>query len=341
MTPEEQSRFDELYKHHLRSLKLQGYTHSTIDVYSRAVRRLSKRFDCVPDQLSIPQLEQHFSELVDSHSWATVRVDRNGLQFFWKHILKQDWKWVEIIKPPKIQSLPDVLTMDEVSQLICAAKMLRYRVFILVTYSMGLRLSETLSLQVGDIDRGRMQVHIRRGKGCKDRFVPLPQITLLALESLWRKHRHPRLIFPNPVGSPERIRQATSHMNLGGTQKAFKVLVDECGIKKRSQFIPFVTASPPTCLSSRSISVTSRGYSAIALRQPPHATPISQRPQRRILPRQSTSWLTHCSSHMGGISDATGRTDPSIRNRTHGQIRPPHASRAPARNRCYQTVSHA
>jgi integrase len=145
---------------------------------------------------------------------------------------------VEIIKPPRVRTLPDVLSVSEVERLIAAARRLRYRVFILATYSMGLRLSETLALEVGDIDAQRRRVHIRRGKGHKDRFVPLPDLTCQALRALWAKHRHPRLLFPNPVGSPERIRQATSHMDRGGAQKALKVLLGECGIKKRSRSIP-------------------------------------------------------------------------------------------------------
>jgi len=247
MTPSEQKRFDALYEQHLRGLKLHGYSASTIDVYSRAVRRLATYYDCVPDQLSIEQLEIYFAELVESHSWATVRVDRNGLQFFWAHVLKMDWDWVKIIKPPQVRTLPDVLTIGEVEQLIAAARKLRYRVFVLATYSMGLRLSETLSLQVGDVDAARGRVHIRRGKGHKDRFVPLPDLTRQALRALWVKHRHPRLLFPNAVGSPARIRRATTHMNLGGTQKAVKVLLSECGVKKRSPFIPCATALPPIC----------------------------------------------------------------------------------------------
>ncbi len=246
MKPTEQKRFNALYEQHLRGLKLHGYAASTIDVYSRAVRRLASYYDCVPDQLSIEQLEIYFVALVDSRSWATVRVDRNGLQFFWKHVLKQDWQWLEIIKAPKIQSLPDILTVGEVEQLIAAARKLRYRVFILTTYSMGLRLSETLSLQVGDIDAETPRVHIRRGKGHKDRFVPLPDLTCNALRALWARHHHPHLLFPNAVGSPERIRAATTHMSRGGTQKAFRVLLDECGIKKRYPFTPCATALLPT-----------------------------------------------------------------------------------------------
>ncbi len=186
--------------------------------------------------------------MVESHSWSTVKVDRNGLQFFWQHVLNLDWQWLGIIKPPQVQTLPDILTVAEIERLIGATRHLgfgilrrptssihgvvRYRVFLLATYSMGLRLSETLALQVGDIDGQRKMVHIRRGKGHKDRMVPLPDLTYGALRALWRKHRHPYLLFPNAIGSPERIQAAISHMDRGGVQSAMKIVVAECGFKK-------------------------------------------------------------------------------------------------------------
>ncbi|MCK9363373.1 MAG: site-specific integrase [Syntrophales bacterium] len=238
MNQTETNRFNELYQHHLRMLKLQGKSQKTIDAYARAVRRMSEQFDCCPDQLTPEQREQYFSDLVKSHSWSTVKVDRNGLMFFWKHVLKQDWQWVNIVKAPKVCSLPDILTVAEVERLIGATRNMRYRVFLLATYSMGLRLSETLALQVGDIDSKRKLVHIRRGKGLKDRFVPLPDLTYQGLRALWRKHRNLCWLFPNAVGSPERIRNATTHMDRGGAQAAMKAVVKQCGIKKKSRFTP-------------------------------------------------------------------------------------------------------
>ncbi|WP_254795948.1 tyrosine-type recombinase/integrase [Moritella viscosa] len=86
----------------------------------------------------------------------------------------------------------------------------------LTLYSMGLRLSEGLNLTVHDIDSQTMQVHIREAKGGKDRLVPLPKRTLLALRSHWQTHHHARLIFPgqgNGMNSP---------MDKGGIQKAIK-----------------------------------------------------------------------------------------------------------------------
>ena len=79
MTPEDQNRFDTLYNHHLRALKLRGPSDKTIDVYARGVRRLSAHYQCCPEQLSVEQLEAYFAELVRSHSWSTVKVDRSGM----------------------------------------------------------------------------------------------------------------------------------------------------------------------------------------------------------------------------------------------------------------------
>jgi len=248
MNQAETNRFNELYQRHLCLLKLQGKSQKTIDAYARAVRRISEHFDCCPDQLTLQQREIYFSDLVESHSWSTVKVDRNGLQFFWKHVLKRDWQWVNIVKAPQVRSLPDILTVAEVEQLIGATCKLRYRVFLLATYSMGLRLSETLALQVGDIDAQRKQVHIRRGKGHKDRFVPLPDLTCQALRALWCKHRNPCWLFPNAVGSAERIRSATTHMDRGGAQAAMKAVVKQCGIKKKSRFTPCATVLQPIFL---------------------------------------------------------------------------------------------
>ena len=149
-----------------------------------------------------------------------------------------------MIKPPKVSTLPDILTPNEIERLILSTRKLRYRTFLLVTYSMGLRLSEALALQVGDIDVQRKQVHIRRGKGHKDRFVPLPDLTYHALQSLWRKHRNPCWLFPNAIGSMDTVAKATTHMDRGGAQAAMKVVVAECGIKKKFPFIHFGTVMP-------------------------------------------------------------------------------------------------
>ena len=245
MNKTEINQFNKLYQRHQKTLKLQGKAPKTIDAYSRAVRRVKGYFDCSPGKLKPEQLENYFADLVESHSWSTVKVDRLGLQHFWKYVLKRDWNWVDIVKPPQVKTIPDILTLTEIERLIGATRKLRYRIFLLTTYSMGLRLGEALALQVGDIDAERKRIHIRRGKGHKDRLVALPDLTLMGLRELWSRHRHPKLIFPNATGSPKRIQQASTHMDRGGTQKAMKIVVAECGIKKKSPYTLFATVTPP------------------------------------------------------------------------------------------------
>lgn len=249
MNQSEANRFNKLYDLHQRSLKLQGKADKTRDAYARAVRRVKEYFDCCPDKLKPEQLEGYFADLVDSHSWSTVKIDRLGLQHFWKFVLKKEWKWVDIVKPPKIKSIPDILTPLEIEKIIGATRKLRYRVFLLTTYSMGLRLGETLSLQVGDIDAERKLVHIRRGKGHKDRFVPLPDLALTGLRELWKRHRNPKLLFPNANGSAETIKNAVTPMDRGGVQTAMKRVVTECKIKKKCLSIPSDTVLQPIFLN--------------------------------------------------------------------------------------------
>jgi len=232
MNKSQQVKFESLYRKHVSALKRQGKAESTIDVYARAVRRVAEYWDCCPDKLTVEQLEAHFDALVQSHSWSTVKVDRSGLQFFYEHVLKRPWTWVNMVKPPQVRALPDILSLGEIERLINGTRELRYQTFMLVAFSMGLRLGEALSLQVGDIDSSRMKVHVRRGKGSKDRLVTLPQMTLLALRRYWRTHRHEQLIFPHGRSSEER-HDANSPMDRGGVQKALKMIAKECGIRKR------------------------------------------------------------------------------------------------------------
>ena len=233
MNRKEQARFDKLYQLHLTELKLQGLAPKTIYAYSRAVRRIADYFGRCPDRLTQAQLKTFFASLVDSHSWSTVKLDRNGLQFFYRHVLDKQWEWVKIFKPPQVRSLPDILTREETFRLINITRKLRYRVFFLTVYSMGLRLGEGLQLQVGDIDSSRQRVHVRMGKGKKDRYVPLPAVTLQALRDYWKTHRHPRLLFPNQNGGAKHIRQARSFMDRGGVQLAIKAAVRDCGIQRK------------------------------------------------------------------------------------------------------------
>ena len=245
MTTPLESNFKRNYQTHLKHLRLKGLQPKTIEAYSRAIRRIGGYFDHQIDDLSEPQLTNYFTDLLDSHSWSAVKLDLYGLKFYYTHVLHKPWVNVDLIKPPKAQRLPDIVTVEEAKQLFMATHTLSYRVFYFTVYSLGLRLGEGLRLQVGDIDAHRERVHIRDSKGNKDRFVPLPQATLTLLRRFWQVHRNPVLLFPNRHGGLKAAHRAETPLDRGGVQTTLHKVVAACGIKKRSPRIAFVTPMPP------------------------------------------------------------------------------------------------
>lgn len=231
MNKVQQKRYQSLYQQHLDALHRQGKSANTIDLYARAVRRITDYFDRCPDTLSREDLNTYFTQMVHSRSWSTVKVERNGLQFFYQHVLNKTWEWLNIVKPPQVKTLPDLLTAEEITRLINTTREARYQTYLLTVYSMGLRLSEALALRVGDIDAQRMKVHVRQGKGRKDRFVTLPQATLHALRRYWSTHRHPTLLFPAGKTVAER-HAACEPMSRFSVQKAFRAIAQRCRFHK-------------------------------------------------------------------------------------------------------------
>lgn len=238
-------KFKRYYRKHCKLLKLNGLQDKTIEAYSRAIRRMGPHFDYEMENLSFDQLTDYFSDLLETHSWSSVKLDLYGLKFFYTHVLKKEWVDIPMVKAPKTSRIPDILTIDQLQKLFVATKKLSYRVFFFTAYSLGLRLSEGLGLKVGDIDADRMRVHIRDAKGNKDRLVPLPYNTLSVLRKFWQVHRHPSFIFPNRKRGLQNAHLVDSPLDRGGVQSAMKAVVDQLDLKKRSPAILCVTALPP------------------------------------------------------------------------------------------------
>ena len=236
--------FNLQYETHLKHLRLKGLQPKTIEAYSHAIRRIGAYFDYQIKDLSEAQLTEYFHELLNSHSWSAVKHDLYGLKFFYAHVLHKPWTHPDLIKPPKVQRLPDIVTVDQTRRLIQATEILSYRVFFFTLYSLGLRLGEGLRLQVGDIDAALTRVHVRDSKGNKDRFVPLPGTTLRVLRRFWQVHRHPVLLFPNRHGGLKTAHHARTPLDRGGVRLALRQVVAACGIKKRSRRILFATPMP-------------------------------------------------------------------------------------------------
>jgi len=246
MTAPSNANFKRQYQTHLKHLRLKGLRPKTIEAYSRAIRRIGAYFNHEIDELSEEQLIDFFTDLLESHSWSAVKLDLYGLKFFYAHVLRKPWANLDLIKPPRAQRLPDIVTVAEAKRVFAATSTLSYRVFFFTTYSLGLRLGEGLRLQVGDIDAARKRVHIRDAKGNKDRLVPLAETTLDLLRRFWLVHRNPVLLFPNRHGGLKGACAATTPLDRGGVQITLRKVVEACGIKKRSPRIVCATAMQPT-----------------------------------------------------------------------------------------------
>ena len=217
----------------IEDMQLRGLSEKTQDSYLRAVRQLAEHYHKTPDQISEEELRQYFLYLKNvrqvSHSSCTVALC--GIKFFYERTLRREWPTLELVRSPREKKLPVVLSVAEVGQILGYVRRIKYRVCLGTLYSCGLRLKEGLHLQVADIDSDRLQIHVRHGKGGKDRYVPLPEVTLKMLRQYWVTHRHPEWLFP---ASNFKGWMATEPMNPSGVQKAFRAACKESGLQKHA-----------------------------------------------------------------------------------------------------------
>jgi integrase/recombinase XerD len=111
MTSSSESTFKRNYQTHLKHLKLKGLQPKTIEAYARAIRRIGAYFRHEINDLSEEQLTDYFSDLLESHSWSAVKLDLYGLKFYYAHVLHKPWDYIDLIKAPKAQRLPDIYTI--------------------------------------------------------------------------------------------------------------------------------------------------------------------------------------------------------------------------------------
>jgi integrase/recombinase XerD len=216
-----------------QDLQLAGLSEGTQKTYLRAVRQLANHYHTPPDSLSEQQVRDYLLHLKNNKRFASssLGIAFNAIKFFYSHTAPRDWPSLQRLRVQKEKKLPDVLSTDEVRQLVAAVRTIHHRTFFWTVYSLGLRLDEALHLQVGDIDSARMVVHVHRGKGAKDRFVPLPANTLKMLRQYWKTHRHPVWLFP-ALGDPQQVSSAPQPMVRNGVQDAMRRVVVQLGIRK-------------------------------------------------------------------------------------------------------------
>jgi len=223
------------YQQSMRALQLAGMSERTQECYTRSVRMLVDFYGKTPDTITEQELQDYFLHRRNVDTWAaaTMRICYSGIKFFFINVLKRDWHTLELIHAKRDQTLPTVLSVKEVWTIINAVTTIQNKAYLTAVYTCGLRLHEALFLQVIDIDAQRMRIHVHRGKGAKDRYVPLPESTLYLLRDYWKRHRNPLWIFPRLGRSGHEGPQATRPMAKASVQGALRRVLKQLTITKR------------------------------------------------------------------------------------------------------------
>jgi len=217
-----------LRKRFLEDLQLHGFAASTQYVYVSAIKQLARHYHQRPDQLTEEQLRQYFLHLTQirkvSRSNATIALC--AIKFFFEHTLQRPWPVFALARPRREQKLPVVLSRAEVRQLLGCVTGEVYRSYFTTVYACGLRLSEAAHLQVADVDGARGLLRVR-GKGNRDRYVPLPPPLLVRLRAFWKTHHSVPWLFPAPHSA-----KPPRPLNRKGIQQAFAAARERCGLSK-------------------------------------------------------------------------------------------------------------
>ena len=221
-----------LRKMMLEELQRRNYAENTIRSYIRIVEDFSRRFQRSPDRLEPKHIREYQSELFTKRKYraSTVTGYLAALRFFYTKTLKRAWSTAETPYPKRAFSLPTILSQEEVAQLIDAAGPPVHRTLLMTLYATGVRRAELARLKVSDIDSQRMVIHVRGGKGRKDRDVMLSPVLLDELRQHWRRLRRKssEWLFPS-----SHVRASDRPITPKAIYHACKRAAKRAGIKKR------------------------------------------------------------------------------------------------------------
>jgi len=178
------------------------------------------------DPKSNLQVKDFFHYLMQDRkvSRSAMKQYYSALKYFYTISLNRDWEIMKIPRVKQIKKLPDILSREEIRSLIDVTRNIKHKAILMVTYSAGLRVSETASLKVHDIDSNRMSIKVRGGKGQKDRYTLLAKTTLQFLKGYWQMYRPAEWLFEGRI---------ISHpLHPSTLQRIFINAKEKVGIKK-------------------------------------------------------------------------------------------------------------
>jgi len=217
----------ELRQKYINHMNYRNYSSYTIKHYVERLIELSKYYNRSPDKLTRDQFVNYLYYLAQEKQVSTGYLNQliSAYKILVVEVLEREWIEFNIRRPKLDNKLPVVLSQEEVKQIIDATSNKKHRTFISLIYSCGLRVSELINLKISDIDSKRMQIHIRLGKGAKDRYVMLSEKILIMLREYWKSYRPKEYLF-------EGVKSGKT-MAVRTVQQAFYVAVRRTGMKKK------------------------------------------------------------------------------------------------------------
>jgi integrase/recombinase XerD len=183
----------------IEELQLRNSAEETVRAYVSSVKRFAAHYRKSPDQLNAEDVRRYLLHLRNERklSWSGIQVYRAALRFFYVRVLKQRWFDDEILPPKRHPKLPTVLSAGEVTKILDATRNLKHWTILATLYATGLRSQELRHLKIEDIDRERMILHVRQGKGQVPRDLPLSPALLERLTIYWRWRKPKEWLFPS------------------------------------------------------------------------------------------------------------------------------------------------
>ena len=220
-------------------LTLQSVSQRTREEYGRYLRKLAQHTGRDPAGLEEHEGRAYLLFLKQDKKYApgSMRIAAAALRMFYNGMLQKGWRLFDLVRSPDPQRLPQVLAREQVRALLGKVREPRFRALLTLIYGCGLRVGEAVKLEVRDIQSAQGRIHIRQGKGGKDRMVPLPAPVLARLREFWASHRHPQLVFPGAgcawrERGPDARGQAGAPMTVSSAQHCWRLAVAAAGLPR-------------------------------------------------------------------------------------------------------------
>lgn len=197
----------------LDTMRLRNFSEETERNYIHYIAGYAKYYHTSPERLGLDAVYNYQKHLREERMLAPSTV--NGFvaaaKFLYVKVLDMPWTEAEFPRAKVISKLPVVLTREEFEQFLKPVLILKHRVVLLLCYGAGLRIAEAVALRIEDIDSKRMLIHVRDGKGGKDRYTVLSHRLLSILRDYWKIARPKTWLFPS-YRPDEHIHPATIHV---------------------------------------------------------------------------------------------------------------------------------